>query len=510
MYILKNKKLVLSLISTFIWGIIAHAYMFLSSNFSHDSLNALYFSDAEIKWKIAIGRFLVIPIRTMFGSVCVPWVYGLVSLIFIGLAVYLIVSIFEIENELFIILSAGILSINVTVTAMTATYLYELPFDMLAMLLAVAAVYYNIVGKNIIQKYIAPVIFLFLSMGLYQSYVCVAVMLYVLFAIYNLYKSEGNNFSEIKSNILFLLKAAATVVVGVIVYFIINKVVCLLANVTQRGNFDFVYEIKNNLSKNLVHSYLKVVRRIILPFDSIPKVFLGICCVGLILICAILIIKRMVEAKCGIIKILFVIVMCALLPIFMNLFGLVNYYSHDLMLYSIFVIYPFIFKVIEDNSSKIKRLIPRIASIFMVIIIWNNILVANSCYLRKEIENKAILSVMTRVLADLEKRNDYEIGETPLVFCGFGPFKWEMQGFDNVSEITGMYFRSPTVPGIDWYFDVYKAYFDYVLKYPMVTVDKDTYDDCEEIVEDRWIPPFPYDGYIYNNNGILIINLGMQ
>lgn len=505
-----NRKDKLCIISTFIWGLVAHSYMFLSSNFSHDSLNALYAGEAETKWKITVGRFLVIPLRALFGKLCLPWVYGIISLLFISFAVCALVRIFELEKPVYIVLSAGIMTVNITVTAMTATYLYELPFDMLSMLCAVLSAYAFFKFEKVIYKYVVSIALAFISLGLYQSYICVSVVIFVLVGIKKLYQSEGKSFTDIKKTFGFLIKAACTVLASVVMYYVVNMVVCRIANITPKGNFDITNLTLEEIFKNTVHSYLKVARRVILPISEIPDVLILAACLGLLLVGIIVIVYKMIKNKCGLLKLIVTAVLALMLPLFMNLFGIVNYYSHDLMLYAIFVIYPFLFCVIEENEQIIKKAGIVAVCTCMALVIWNNILIANTCYLRKDIENKAVLSVMTRVVDDLEDREDYTIGETPLVFIGHGPFKWEMEGFDNITEISGMYFRTPITYSIAWYFDVYKAYFAYVLKYPMVSVDEDTYEECEDYYEENYIPSFPSNGYIVNHDGILIVNMGIR
>ena len=39
-----------SILMTFIWGLLAHAYAFFNSNFSHDCLNSMMGGTIEEKW----------------------------------------------------------------------------------------------------------------------------------------------------------------------------------------------------------------------------------------------------------------------------------------------------------------------------------------------------------------------------------------------------------------------------------------------------------------------------
>lgn len=67
-----------------------------------------------------------------------PWTNGLLSLLWISLAAFLIVDALKINHAWIIAIFCGILTANITVTSLTATYAPDLGSDMLALLLAVS------------------------------------------------------------------------------------------------------------------------------------------------------------------------------------------------------------------------------------------------------------------------------------------------------------------------------------------------------------------------------------
>ena len=312
----------------------------------------------------------------------------------------------------------------------------------------------------------------------------------------------SRNNQKIRKILLDIVQYALVLLLSTIVYSIINKIVCKAVGVNQTANFDFIHGIGINTVKNAIHAYLKVVRRIIMPFSSLNTLLIILVATTPVIILIVKIIIKMIRNKCGLWNYILVCLIGLLLPLLMNLFGIINYYSHDLMLYTIFIIYPFIL-VITDM---------KIVGISVFLLIWNNILVANSCYMEKVLEDKAMDSVMTRVLKDLEEREDYEIGETKLIFHGYGPFKsGGLEGFDDYNEITGMFLPSPCPYGINWYFDAYGAYLKYNMNYPYSPVDPAYYNDHIEDFDGLDTPMFPKEGYISEyEDGVLIINMGFH
>ena len=138
----KDRRLLLCLISVLCWGLIAHSYGFFNCNFSHDSLNAFYATPRENQWKLENGRFIVTVYRALFrGNFALPWLIGLLALFFVGLSLFLMARMLKLHNPLLLVLTGGIMCVNLSFTAQTATYIHELDCNYLALLLAVGAVY---------------------------------------------------------------------------------------------------------------------------------------------------------------------------------------------------------------------------------------------------------------------------------------------------------------------------------------------------------------------------------
>lgn len=80
--------------------------------------------------------------RFIRGEFLNPWLIGFISLFLISISVFLIAEIFDINSKVLLVLISGIMTTNLTITAVTATYLYELDYDMCALFFAVFSVYF--------------------------------------------------------------------------------------------------------------------------------------------------------------------------------------------------------------------------------------------------------------------------------------------------------------------------------------------------------------------------------
>ena len=90
-----RKELGFCMAAVFGWGMAAHGYMFLDYNVYHDSLNEFHAEILGNSIKMGSGRIFTSIYRDLLGNdVTLPWLAGLMSLIWIGLAVFLVTRLF--------------------------------------------------------------------------------------------------------------------------------------------------------------------------------------------------------------------------------------------------------------------------------------------------------------------------------------------------------------------------------------------------------------------------------
>lgn len=174
-----------SFAATFILGFIAHGYAFLNGIFSHDDL-MIFADSSEEQWKLTLGRFFVPIYRALRGGYNSPLLIGVLALVWISLSVYFCCRFFDIKSRAVTVAFSAVFTVNMTVIAQTASYLYELDFDMFALLCAVlAACLWKKGGKAMF----AVPLFVLASLGIYQSYVEVTVALMIMHSIVALEKN---------------------------------------------------------------------------------------------------------------------------------------------------------------------------------------------------------------------------------------------------------------------------------------------------------------------------------
>lgn len=505
----EKPRFLFCLAATFFTGLVAHAYAFFHDSFSHDALGGIYANVFEDNWKIALGRFFVPTYRSVVrGSISVPWLIGLLALLWIGLSVYLIVRMFSLQSRVVITLLAGIMAVNLTVTAMTATFLYELDVDMLALLAATAAAY---LWHRCKWGWLPGMALVALALSIYQAYLSVAIVLVMLASIWALLRGETAQSVFFKG-----LKGIGMLIGGGLLYLIGLKVECQITGIALADSYNGLTSILR-LSPGAIPALIGSAYQdwfcvFTQPKDAYIGTALRVANIALLGLTGLLAVTAVV--KKGIkpaAKGLF-LALLALLPLGMNIsYVLSGGMVHDLMRYSFWFLYLLALLLVlrlcpagADGKNDAARLAQCAAYLLVFLVIWNNIQFANAIYLKKNLEQEAALSRMTRVADRLETLPGYVGGETPVVFVSVPSFVDTMPGFEVLSDVNGATTSNVityNTPGI------YAMYFTYILNTP-IALDGATWGDFQTDPRVAEMPSFPAAESIQELDGVIVVKMG--
>jgi len=117
---------------------------------------------------------------------------------------------------------------------------------------------------------------------------------------------------------------------------------------------------------------------------------------------------------------------------------------------------------------------------------------------------------MTRVVAQLEERDDYEMGVTPVAFVGVSDTYVTVEGFEKVKNIIGVGIKTPISQDTSkTTYNVYESYFKYVLNYPINMCPDELHKELKESEEVEAMPSFPSKGCIEMIDGGLVVKMGV-
>lgn len=502
----KNKiELIIAFASTFIWGIFAHAYMFVNNSISHDSLNEFVYLD---EWKIGIGRVLAPAFKTMLGSkVAYTWSIGIISLVFLSLTVFLLIKIFNIKSKTVVTLMSGILTVNVCIIAIIASCIHDLDVNTLSILFATFGVYLWKKSKN---GFIYGSIFCTFVLGIYQCNVSVIITLIIMCLIMDLIHKK-----DYKETIINGLKGIEMIATGGIMYIALLKIIPILTNIPLI-NFTYNSTVIREISiKNIFNSYTECIKSVITAVSIYPVQFTIIVNIVLFILMIIIYANIIRNKKYDMKSKILITLLFLIIPFGMNVsYILDGGYAHDMMKYSYWFIYVFVLILASDNISledikeKSKKAINIFPCILIFIILWGNTQLANETYLKKEIESKATLEYMNRVLERIENYEGYQEGVTEVAFVVKIPssLNKRIPGFENSYKITG----NGSSFAINGRGDriYYEAYFNYVMLNPIKLTEQEKWNKMKTNEEVKEMKSYPDNECIKMIDNILVVKLG--
>ncbi len=169
-------------LTCFLLGLVVHMPIMLSDIPNHDGLDSIYFDQNMI----TSGRWFLMAACGASSFYTLPWVIGLLGLLFLSCTAAALCELLEIRKIWAAALAGGLL-VSFPALASTFAYVFTLDGYMLAMLLAVLAVLFT---KKFRYGYVPGAVCLSFSMGVYQAYLSFAMILSI-FCVVMLFAGEG-------------------------------------------------------------------------------------------------------------------------------------------------------------------------------------------------------------------------------------------------------------------------------------------------------------------------------
>ena len=491
-----TKKIKEIVIYTFIFGIIAHGFFYFNADFTHDSLYGIVGISAIDEMNISIGRFLLPLYLKVRGYVASPALIGFIGLLFVGLSSYMIIDLLKIKNNVLVIITSAILVTNYSITVTNATYINDSDPYYISLFFAVLTVFILKKFKGFYKVFsIASIV---ISIGLYQAYFQVAIFLLMILAILQIMNLEETK-DIIKENLINL----GYIFVGVIVYYILYKLIVIITNVETWTGYNAIPELSYyfNFEKIIImfRYMLDIEKQWFIGKNNHHAQVVHIINILFMFIILFTIAYKTIKNKLPIKSIVLEAIILLLMPIGMNIIGfLCDLYEHEVMTYSFFLFYAFAIVMIEmlvDDiklNKYIRYSINGVSCICLLFLILSNCIYSNEMYLEKNLIVKSTQSLMTRVIDRMEQTEGYKLGETPVVFIGSPvqtKYNYYRTGFLNTAEATNVY-------NAITYYQTYESYFNEYLGYPVNLLDIVAEYNYAELPEVKAMPCFPEKGSV--------------
>ena len=387
-YLKKYNYLLFSIIILFI----VHMPILLKNLLSADILlNNGYYNGYS--WEVSLGRFGLYALGLFKAFLSIKELEFFISIILIGIIIYVLINIFEIENTISKVLTSIIICVHPVISA-TLLFHYCSVGYLLAFLCGILAFYYYL--KK--DKIVIPIILIIISLSMYQAYLSVIVTVFILYQI----KLLLDNKIDYKKSFKYLL----VIISGLLLYFILMKLSLLVLNIpssSYSGANKVGLSLIGNLPRRIIDSYTlfysfyfgnSIMKNTYIHNNIINLIFFGLLFIRLL--------SNLFNSKSSNKDKIITIILIVLLPVFLNsiIFVIAEAKMQLLMSSSYLLLFVLFFSLKESNKSYIFVLI------IFGLLIHNYIIQDNCTYISLEKAfNKHDTIINTGVLKYLENPN---------------------------------------------------------------------------------------------------------
>ena len=418
-----NQRFKISCIATVVMCFAAHAYSYFNATFLHDRTR--YFMTPVFNGALR-GKWLANYIDVLTNFAYLPWLCGMLSMIFLAVSVYLIVKILDVKKGLSIFLIAVLC---VTDNAVLGAHFYW-PQEILAALLmaCLSAWIWTKEEWHLGARIFGESVLLGFSLATYGAYTSVAPTLVLLVSITALIQGK-----EWKSVLRRGLEYIVSFFAGMAFYYVIQRSIVYFQDLEMFSymgedklmtgiTLPEIFELIKIAYRNTIEYYLGIYRVFAEPMS--PKLARFIILVGAMLF-IYLIIKKWKQIRTVGAKVLIVLLVLAA-PLSAGLIWIMSFGNvHFLMTFTYVLLYVYLIKIAEDVYEMISvenlraefKIVPVLLLCMVLIWGYRNILVCNMAYMRLEESYTVSKSIATRLLDRIETCDGFE-GTENVAFVG--------------------------------------------------------------------------------------------
>lgn len=501
-----------SFLSTAIWMSLAHLCRWM--NITMASHDAIMIVQDDAMWEVTLGRFLQPVFVALRGDIASPFLLGILSTVFLALTVFISSKMLGFTTPPKITLLSGMLATCFTITLHNASFIFSIDLSMAACFLGALASFLTARYK---YGFIPGILCFFSIFALSPGYITYPITLTLLFLLKLCLQGVS-----IKRITIIGLKALVFILVGALLYLTIYPLILSIFDTsasTYKG-FSNIADFSNVSFMNLF------ITAYSLPFTVManPPMFGGevVGAINVMLGVLILILFTLccIDRKTPVKSISLALLILLLLPLGANCSYLVAreashelfYFSFNLFYALVLLLYSLVFS--KKNRHKLRILCSaRLVEVIKMaifcsfsIILVANIIYANQVYVRKDLEGQATLSVMTRIVDDIEEIDSYEVGITPVAIVGDfrlnEPYFRPMYGFEDMQG-NGVYNGSFALTHDGTYWRYIKTF----MNNPMNLVPQSEINKLAETEPVKSLPSYPHKGYCSLVNGVVVVKL---
>lgn len=404
---------------TLITSLIVHFQLYALMITGADTLiNSMYHQPNV--WEPMLLRFGLLFVQAIKGNIVSPFLATLMSSIFLGITVNIIIDLFEIKKKFLKYIIAILFVVAPNISA-TLTFFYCSDAYLLGMLLATLAIYLMRKYKNKNSMLVIGGLLIAMAMGMYQTYLSIAMVLAVATLIIDLLNQK-----EIKYVFTMMFQYIIMGILAILFFYLLSHCVLLVNHLpisTYNGANTIGLETLTKIPSLLPEAYQSFFRYFFSD-DIIPNtiwhtpILYGIIFAVTLISVIYLVMKNKIYQKVP--NTVFIVGFILMAPI---CFGIIEIMVpdadiHILMACSMIYVFPIFFKILEMlPKSTLSNVLKWMLTICSLGVIWIYVWQDNASYLAMKTMQNQSISASERILTQIEQLDEYK-KDTPVLILG--------------------------------------------------------------------------------------------
>ena len=441
---LRKQNMILAAVSAAVFFFLTNGYRFFNPLLNGDSIMMLYQNDAA--WQVALGRFVQMPLILLRGGFTAPFLISILAMLWISLAAAVAADVLRLKQRRSLVLTGAVLACCPSVITLGSGYLPWLDFFSLALFLAVFSVWLITEGGRI--KTAGGILCLMLSIGIYQAYLGAMIALVMIRMLLRTFTSDPHEWN--RDALRYILSAACAAVLWYVCWRGLQAAFGVWTADTYNGlaSVGDFSEVSVLQAAGLAYGsffdyFLHPARMVTYTFrgtdmSMLWEILLKVChaLLALALAYALYRLFRRDGAKAGEGRTLFSVYRVLILVLFPFGANIVCFFSrgmeHTLMQHALQFAYVLVIALCEaadepegtPSATAETQRAPgtRLAGVLPVLLflplLWNSFVFSIQTYLKKDLQERAMQSLMTRIVASVESMEGYVPGETAVGIAG--------------------------------------------------------------------------------------------
>ena len=491
------RRYLTAFLSAACFGLLAYGFALTNKLINHDEAHSLFLKGTTIP----SGRWGLGLLDTVFPNYSMPWIYGLLTILFVAVNACLLAKTFHLENRLLQGLLGGSMVVFPSLIGLFG-YMFTSCSFALSFLLAATSVALVRSGKK--WQLIPAFGTLVFSLSIYQSYISLAAGLLVVALIRDVLTGEDAAIVLKKGffYVLFLVGCLVTYYAGTLVVFRITG--------TEMGGYaagNFAFTPAGILS-GAVLAYGNFLRFFTEGFCGLmPTQFSRLVHMVLLVISLGLILRLISSKKYPAGSLLLLVLLLTVLPLAINCMYMITTPEsvHTLVLYgfvSLYVCMGMLAQVNLDTPGRgfAKELLLNSLTVGLALVILGNTYLANEAFLHLHLRYENAYAFYGSLLADIRQRPEFTEDAVLAVIGDYQQPQYYTEHFEHIHTITGIYGFVP---------DNYskERFVEYYLGLEIPFASEKEIQAIRETEEFAAMPVYPYYGSVQSFGNVMVVKL---